>query len=283
METQSHHHLPQSYLAAWKGADHKLTRYSMRYGNKVSVERRGPGSVGEFQNLYTLPGVPVEQRQKIEQLFMQRIDNGLSRPLRLLKHRSIPTDPSDRANWSRFVASLYFRVPDVVEALEGVFVENWLSAAGEYAAANLGLGLNEQQIVEHYEKIDPTAPRYWSKILLAHLVIDSDQARRIEELTWDVLEFLGATPLMTSDCPLMAHRSDDMTLKSLALAIGPNLMFIAYRSEDDRIALLGYSSVDLIERYNGHVVTRARDVVIAFDDGDREQVKDLMSTMRQPL
>ncbi len=283
MERQSHHYLPRSYLAAWKGADHKLTRYSIRYGNKVSVERRGPGSVGEFQNLYALPGVPVEQRQKIEQLFMQRIDSGLSRPLRLLKRRSIPTDPFDRANWSRFIASVYFRIPDVVEALEGVFVKNWVSAAGEYATANPGLGLSEQQIVEHYEKIDPTAPRYWSKILLAHLVMDSDEAPRIEELRWDVVEFLGVTALMTSDCPLMVHRSDDMTLKSLALAIGPNLMFIAYRTEEDRIALLGYSPVDLIERYNGHVVTRARDVVIAFDDGDREQVENLMSTMRKPL
>ena len=214
---------------------------------------------------------------------MQRIDDRLSRPLRRLKCRNIPTDPSDRANWSRFVASLYFRVPEVVEALEAVFVQNWLRVSAQFIAGNPDLGLSEQQIMEHYENDDPMAPRYWSKILLAHLVMDSDEAHRIEELTWDVVEFLDTTSLMTSDCPLMIVRRGDTVLESLALAIGPNLMFIAYRSEKDRVALLGYSPIDLIERYNGHVVARARDVVIAYDDGDREQVENLMSTMRRAL
>lgn len=284
VEDQLHHFLPQSYLNAWIGEDDKLSRYAKGRSGAISVKRYAPPSVARMMNLYSLTGFGIDMKQIIETRFMQRIDHDLVEPLELLTNMTIPEEISTRLKWSKFVSSLYFRMPEVVAAFDEYFTLNWLDAATQHAVMNKDLGLSRDDIVSHYRDADPTAADYWARVVFTYNIEHSPEILRVLDLQWKVLNFIGGdNPLMTSDCPLMVDRIDDDGPHCLALAIAPSHMFMAYRQEQDFNRMLGPSADDLIERYNGHVVSRARDVVIAYDHSGHSEVKALMSTVRSPL
>lgn len=283
MDVQLHHFLPQSYLNAWRGKDGKLTRYVRGYNGEINAKRYAPVSVARVANLYSVPTENVDIKHNIEKLFMQRIDSDLVEPLSHLTLGYIPSDRTIRLKWAKFVSSLFFRMPEVVEGFDELFKIHWLDVAKQFIAENTDLGLTVQDIAHHYQSKDPTAPEYWAKILFLYNVEYSAEIADILGLQWSVVKLIEAgEPLMSSDCPLMVVRSADVRIRALALAVSPNLMFVAYREESDFSALYGAGvyADDLIERYNGHVVARARDVVIAYDGGSKTEVERLMSTMR---
>lgn len=283
MDIQLHHFLPQSYLNAWRGGDSKLTRYVRGFHGKINAKRYAPVSVARVANLYSIPAENLDIKHNVEKLFMQRIDSDLIEPLSHLTLGSIPSDPAIRLKWAKFVSSLFFRMPEVVEGLDEQFKIHWMDAAKHFVAENTGLGLTVEDVVQQYQTEDPTAPEYWAKILFVYYVEYSPEIVDILGLQWSVVKLLDAgEPLMSSDCPLMVVRSENFTIRALALAISPNMMFIAYREDADFNGLYGTGvyADDLIERYNGHIVARARDIVIAYDDGDKAEVERLMSTMR---
>ncbi len=218
----NHHYLPESYLRAWSGPDHKLTRYARIFGDKISVERWAPASVGSVKDLYALPMLPEHLKQGIEQIYMQRIDDAMVKPLTMLKRGEIPVERRDREAWAIFIASLYFRIPEAVEALDGNFAANWKSADADFRRHLQKQGLSDTEIEHLYSSAEHLDPRFWSKISLVDFILRGRPVGETMELEWVVIT-IDVALLMTSDCPLMLQRDEtDLTLNYLALALSPH-------------------------------------------------------------
>jgi len=96
------------------------------YDGTVTAKRYAPASVARVENLYPVPDVSVDVKQNVETLIMQRIDSDLVEPLALLTDMTIPEEFLARLKWSKFVSSLNFRGPEVVEAFDTNFKTHWL-------------------------------------------------------------------------------------------------------------------------------------------------------------
>ncbi|MQB35124.1 hypothetical protein DXT93_32115 [Agrobacterium rhizogenes] len=81
---------------------------------------------------------------------------------------------------------------------------------------------------------------------------------------------------MTSGCPLMPNRTDDEVIRWLVFALTPRSLFIAYTTLSDHEELIGDGAEDLLERFNGHVVSRSFQLVFAFDDRFKPEVEGRM-------
>ncbi|MEH2683224.1 DUF4238 domain-containing protein [Rhizobium leguminosarum bv. viciae] len=279
-----HHFLPRSYLREWCGSDHKFTRFSRDRRGAFSAKRYGPESVGGRQDLYALQSVPVSQKQSLELEEFQRIDENAVVPLRLLRNGGIPKDNKARLDWSTLVFSLILRAPEVIDAYGLEFETEWLNPLDELVEEDPGLSLAVDLVKAHYHDVEPFAARDYSKRSIVELLKESPEIPQISALEWEVIDFSSfGKPVMTSDCPVMTRRGSEFTLRSLALAIGPTKIFIAYAAHQDRAEMLKSRVEDLLEEYNGLVVSRAKDLVIAFDDTYRTEVETLMSSSWVPV
>ena len=122
-EPIKHHFLPVFYLRGWcDSATGQLIQYSRPYRD-VIAEPRSPKATGFEPFLYTMEGLPDDQKQTIEKDYMAaKVDDPAARALRVLlgTNTSALTEPL-RAAWTRFMLASLHRRPAAVAEIGDTF------------------------------------------------------------------------------------------------------------------------------------------------------------------
>jgi hypothetical protein len=164
--------------------------------------------------------------------------------------------PKLRDGWSRFIASLMMRNPEML-------------------ARNL-----HADYAEHRKPTDPaTYEEYCAirfpnpagrggAILLQKIIDNPDLGNRINNMRWKVIEaYNPMIPLLTSDRPVLITNGLAYERSQLLLPISPRHVFIATNTPDvERYIQLLFVKDDLFHKINERVALQSHKYVYGFDD-----------------
>jgi Protein of unknown function (DUF4238) len=101
-DPKKHHFSPVFYLKGWCDTNSKIVEYSRPY-KRVVGKCVSPEYTGFKELLYTLDGVPEEQKQDLEKKYMSLVDGRGATALNVLIQRDGDKLTDDiRADWTRF-------------------------------------------------------------------------------------------------------------------------------------------------------------------------------------
>lgn len=185
---KKHHYLPQFFLDRWC-VDGRLMEFRRPHENLVS-KRKSPAATGYETDLYANEAKldPLE-RQALEMVFMQKVDDGAAAALTYLEEKGRkPTDPRLRDAWSRFLMSLLHRSPERVRHLSAkvkAYEENKLIPELEAQYSTMR-GENDPLTYEEFRTLygDMTAEL---RTMLLRMIIDSKTiGNTLNAMHWQV-------------------------------------------------------------------------------------------------
>jgi hypothetical protein len=136
-EPTKHHYLPVFYLTQWAGSDGKLTRYYRPHRNVVAG-RIAPANTGYEPGLYRLEGYQPEFINAVEKEYMAKVvDEPASRAINVILGGDYSKiTPQLQVAWTRFLMSLLFRTPNMIDYItkeaERNFRSNLQSSPEDY-------------------------------------------------------------------------------------------------------------------------------------------------------
>jgi Protein of unknown function (DUF4238) len=122
-EPIKHHFSPVFYLRGWcDSTTGQLIQYSRPYRD-VIAEPRSPKATGFEPFLYTMNGVPDDQKQTIEKDYMAaKVDDRAARALLVLLGANTSALTEElRAAWTRFMLAALYRRPAAVAEIGDTF------------------------------------------------------------------------------------------------------------------------------------------------------------------
>src|SRR4029453_4424820 len=135
-----HHYVPQFLLRRWVNDDGELPLFRRCQDGVVRPTTSAPKGTAFVEFLYSLEGVPDDQRQIIEtKFFAEHVDTkGAGALEKMLADGVGSLSPAERIDWTVFLIAARLRVPNIVEQIKSsgqAHVEAGLLAdAEEYKA-----------------------------------------------------------------------------------------------------------------------------------------------------
>lgn len=275
-----HHYIPEFYLKQWANAEGRLTQFSKPYRDTVVPKRVYPRQTGFVDRLYILQGVPEEQADVYERLFLSPVDSRAADVLRKLKDGVTSFNAAERSAWSRFLLSLMIRHPQALAAMR----ERLATAALDIDPAT------ERQYRRRRLPHEPPTlrealaqPRNVNAI--AHRTLDvlratADNPRigaHLINMRWGQITFPYHAPaLLTSDRPLIwayGLRHPDC---EIFLPLGPKAAFYACNTVAKDVLIRSVAAPSLAAYINEQVVRRAQDYVYGLSDVHQAYVQQHM-------
>lgn len=268
-----HHYLPQFFMRRWADARGKVTEYR-RPRDQLVRKYQYPAQTGYLVDLYADESKtnPFE-RQALEMVFMQKIDDGASDALTYIEeYRAKPSDPALRDAWSRFLMSLMHRSPERVKYLgkkvqhyeEGTLIPSLQTKYDSLRTPTDPLRFEDWLAAE-----GPLTPDL--RVRLLRLLIDSKPiGNTLNAMHWSV--YVLAHPrfgFLTGDHPIIISNGLGHRRGFTVLAISPSQLFIAAH-DPNVISAFETQRANALERAcNDACVRQSRHVIIARDDDQR--------------
>ncbi|SOB87173.1 Protein of unknown function [Sphingomonas guangdongensis] len=264
-----HHYIPKFLLAQWALNEGKLWRYLQPIPGKMVTKPVAPAEIGYEEHLYATPGLPPEQTQQIEQLFMSPLDSLAADAHQLLLAGKVQNMPQrERSAWSRFIMSQWFRTPDSLryfkEAMRLALTVRDDALNARYAE------LKQEGYPESLEAIvEMMGPEFVEQTamgLLRKMSDDPKNGLRLNNMVWAVIETSGGREFLISDAALHQGNSGIFSAQGYAtLPIAPRKLFVAASSPTTVQQIRALARNDLVSRNNRAVVRRASIFVGATD------------------
>lgn len=217
-----HHYIPVFYLKAW-ASNGLLWRYWKHEDGRVLGKEKPPSKVGFKRHLNTLHG--SETPSALED-YLTGIDDKAAPVLASLRSGTSPGGLSNgkRRAFAKFVASLLERRPDRVRLREDVAEERLQELRASPKMGPMIDSLPPSLIEKHLD------PLIVGRVGLKQIIEDPDWIDRFVGWRWSVANTHGnaATPLVTSDRPIVCLKEDNGYIHTIALAISPTQLFIAH-------------------------------------------------------
>jgi hypothetical protein len=268
-----HHYIPVFYMQQWTNGNGRLCEYSRPY-KKVERRRTSPKGTGYVRGLYRLPNVPDAKAELVETIYMQVVDDGASRALRiLLDDNAGPAKMTDlmKTYWARFLHCLILRNPEYITAMSILLAQN----VGDYVDV----------IKKDYEKeskpTDPATFEEYKRQFIANplntfapriinrIVDNQNIIRHMCNMSWNVVHFTNSPHLLlTSDRPIIMTNGVGIPEAHIALPISPSKLFIAFNDEAGYRKVRALPPKELIRASNTRVVEQARKYAYGFSDAD---------------
>jgi hypothetical protein len=268
---RSHHYNPVFYLSQWVGDDGCVCEMRFIRG-KVVPKRKHPQNTGRIKDLYRTNGVPEANSQDLELKFMTPLDTDAAAALwKLLEGE--PLGLEERVAWTRFLLSLVYRNPDVVQLIRThmamLAAEATASLESDWAARR---GSNDTSTLAEVSAIRaPGLADTHAANLIADIIGNHRAVPDIVRMNWGKIGLSGSrVPLVTSDRPvLLTVLSDPQAF--IALPIGPYDLFVA--AFDDRFSRMQRDATEVAQIVNRDVIASAREFVWGVDDGEIDVVR----------
>ena len=207
MAEQKHHYIPKFYLKQWAGADGRLIEYCRRHDDRVITRPTYPGGTGYLRGLYSIQGAPTNLADVFENKFLSIADGQAAESLRVMLNDNIVPIGSQKAAWTRFMMSLWYRTPEGVARALAKMREIYLEQLIEENRpkyADLRRPTDPPTIDEYMTiRADAIVSRTTIEHLLA--IIQSERVgEKIMQMQWHLGSFKGGRfSLLTSDRPIV--------------------------------------------------------------------------------
>jgi Protein of unknown function (DUF4238) len=283
-EPTRHHYIPIFYLKQWAGLDGKLCEYSRPY-RETKAKRKHQSGTGYVDGLYTIPGLPPEQSQFVEKRFMQAVDNWAARALAIMLRanpQAHDLDPRMKVAWARFLYSLIIRTPEHIKRIQQKAEENPPelpeTLRDDYDKLR---GPNDPPTFEEYKAWSLANPlRLPAQRFLPELINSERVITEIAFMRWTTAK-VGKTrhSMLTSDRPVIMTNGLVQPDAHIAIPLSPDVLFLATKSDETRIAITSMSDDDIVEVVNNRVSEQAIKYVYGIDDRQLRFVANRLGRM----
>jgi hypothetical protein len=232
-----------------------------------------------------MPGLTPDLEHKVETSFMQMVDDEAVVARGKLLNGPIPQDPSIRAVWARFVASLIIRNPEELGFFKQTYAEDLLAPNDyfqkRYEAAK---GPDDPPTFEEWMvKHDATQPERAAIVTLTNLIANPGLIKLFRTMHWTVIDISSVSRrLMTSDRPVAFTAGMVHYQGHWALPISPTKLFLATTTVGFAEDVLKIPMGKLVRKVNEMVIGQARKYVYALDASHLAEVRRGMSKMEPP-
>ena len=255
-EPIKHHFLPVFYLRGWcDSATGQLIQYSRPYKD-VIAEPRSPKATGFEPFLYTMEGLPDDQKQTIEKDYMAaKVDDPAAKALRVL----LGTDTSAltealRGAWTRFmIASLHRRPAAVTEI-------------GDTFKSTLRQNLDDPSYLTVMEEGDPPTAFEWVQKHHPHLIDDAAKEMVVRatenerigniiiNMQWSTLDMSASRhELLTGDMPHLRYHGLKDPRCTILFPLTPTKLFIATHDRKTEHNLNRRNKTEVVRSVNDEV------------------------------
>jgi hypothetical protein len=265
-----------------------LCEFSRPFGQQVKPKRVHPKETGFVYRLYELRGLPEDKAQQIEQLFMKPVDNAASDALECFySDRPRPLTARERTGWTGFILSLLLRTPEEVEAFKQGFQTDWhlTTPALERRYRKARRSGDPATFTQFLKNTDVEYVERAAMRVLARLMLHNKEiATHVNSMHWGTVELpFDASPLMTSDRPVIRHKGLVHDDAFILMPIGPKHFFYAANTRPTEIMLRSTDAYDIVAWINETVVSHAHRYVYAVNDTPLQFVQKHMSSSPAPL
>jgi hypothetical protein len=218
--------------------------------------------------------VPEAASQKLETQFLAPLDTKASLALDKLVARK-PLAEDERTEWTRFMLSLLFRVPESVTMIKSHMADICREAikASEDDWARMRKPEETRSLVEAMADRQLALSETRAENIIRQIISEHRAEPDITAMHWTCVDLRRSrTPLLTSDRPIVFLSLSDPN-GYVALPIGPYDLFIA--AFDDRFErqFLTSDPGKVAWAMNRDVVSQAREFVWGIDDADIDFVQ----------
>lgn len=280
---KKHHYVPEFHLKRWAGEDNRIVQYKVEYGGPVSIRRKFPSETAFEVDLYRMQGVPPDEQQEFERIFLSRVDSVAADALRLfnVNDGEINLTERQRSAWTTYLLSLLHRMPEDIPMLKENFLRQILTfdeaAEAEYQEIRRP---SDPDTAMDYFKIHAPASiaKQWTQ-LAATLISSKKISNQIFHMIWQIRH----TPddqysLLLSDRPLVRTTVLGHTKSHMVLPIGPRRVFIACNTEKERDYFWNLSDSQLTRSLNLASATQSAKMAYALDETQNKFVIKHLAT-----
>lgn len=273
---QKHHYIPEFYLKQWAGLDRRLCEFSRPYRGVVA-QMKHPGATGYSRGLYTISGAPANLADVFENKFMSIADGQAAEALRTMINEHLVPSGRQKAAWTRFIMSLWYRTPEGVERSLQAMRKTYLA---ELIKENRAKYQEEKkpgdpETIEEY--IAPHEENILSRTTIDHLltIIQSERVtEKIMVMQWHLGHFHNMRfPFLTSDRPIVMTDGIGYDNSHIVMPLSPRHLFIAANTEAMCRELKALGG-NLVHRMNDRIVRQARKFVFGTDDSQHRFVEN---------
>jgi hypothetical protein len=285
-DPRKHHFIPSFYLSQWANTNCKLIEFTRKY-NKLIVKPIGPDATGFEIDLYELKDLPAEQRQYLEKVWFNYLDQTAFEALtNHLAEKPPSLWKNEHVNaWSRFVFGIHYRHPHAMPELREAAKAIW-EASGT-AQQNDWEKIKEPEhpatFDEYLATVDPFTAAKVRLNMIIKVFDNPTLVGHLNQMPYAVIDASAASEqFVTSDRPVCIHNlaKDDGVI---FLPISPTKLFVAVNNEKSLEKIGFQTALDLVRRVNDFVVGRARLYVWARDEALEPFIRAKMSMDMEPL
>jgi Protein of unknown function (DUF4238) len=281
--SRKHHFVPTFYLTRWEEYDGRVTQWS-RQRTGVARKRRHPEGTGWELDLYAFDDLRPEFRQWFETTFLTLTDDLGSIALeKMLTDGPNSLDLRLRSAWARFVMTLRFRTPDVVNELRTSTARAWESnephSEEEYQRMRKGREGYPVTFAEYSAAMTPAVNAQIHVRLLKSAMDNRKIGEHINRMHWSIYDAESA------DCEfLTSDWASDLNLLRgvVSLPIGPTRLFIASDTQRGLNDMLDQKPNDVVRIVNRFVVEQARRFVWSRGRSQQRFIENRMSRSMVP-
>jgi len=256
-EPIKHHFSPIFYLRGWcDSATGKLTAYSRPYRDVIAKSVH-PEATGYESFLYTMEGLPDNQKQTIEKDYMApKVDDPAAKALRvLLGADTSALTEALRGAWTRFMIASLLRRPAAVAGI------------GEAFKSSLRQNLStDSSYVSDKQEDDPPTRFEWMQKHHPHLINDAAKemvVRAIENdgigniiinMQWSTLDMSASRhELLTGDMPHLRYCGLKDPRCTILFPLTPTKLFIATHDRKAEHNINRRDKTDVVKLVNDEV------------------------------
>jgi hypothetical protein len=234
---------------------------------------------GFIENLYRIPGATKKTQQNIERIFMGAVDKHAATARDIMLAGDIPTEPSIRHAWARFLLSLVMRTPEAVKAFKHKVKSDFLVPDPEFQGKYNEIKKEgwPPTLEEYMLQQSPTMPEREAVIMITRLIQNQNVLRLMMRADWWLLDTsTKRRKILTSDHPLIMSNGLGRPDGHFALPISPNLVFVAFMNHGIGRGIQRIPLSRLMRDINDAVIGQGRRSVYAFDEEETRTVKRRM-------
>ena len=227
-----HHYIPVFYSKQWaRPSDDKLCVYMKPY-KKVVTYWKDPAATGYVDHLYTMPGVPPDQAQKIEKELMGTTDNFAAKALQVfLTHdpANHPLTVAEKKGWARFLYAMNYRTPEKIAQMKETLASMTPAHLEEYRALYPAMrGTADPISFDDFKAAYLANERNMSPLLLLPVLMRSKQALpMIERMNYRTIQLKqSGLQFLSSDRPLIMTNGLAKPEAHMVIPLSPTTLFV---------------------------------------------------------
>lgn len=258
---KKHHYIPKFHLNSWKDESGRLLIYRKDGCGNIESKRKHPSQVCFENDLYTLKmemlGSKAQMPDYVENE-LARIDDNAARVLtKLLSNSSLSgLTAKERQSWAIYVHSLLQRTPERFKTLEAMMrsiIANTLADIKAVATPETshtwetcGKIFNNSNYGENQVRA-----------MLLSVIREEEWVSSLLNSKWQIIMLDDAFPykFILTECPVVTV-GEDNNIGILALALTPNLLWVAFPSTFDDSEDLGDLIKHIVMFYNAAQVAK---------------------------